>query len=304
MSVPGITPRALAVALYVLTVAVLAAGVALTVGALRSRPAREPMPEALELAPADAVGPAAPEASPTAYLALADSPVFGPPAAPPAPPPAPVRPPVHATVVGTIVRGELSRAIVDTGTSGQRLMRVGDSLEGGRIAEITTAQVVLERDGQRIVLPVRSSGRRPAMRAEAKATAPRAIGLSSAERATPQYEKGGVETGDIDLEDFDAFYADLKDAFLAARAKTGHDAAGEPLGLIFEGVPEGRLLWRMGLRPGDIVTEVNTIPVTSMGELLNAFDKVAAQVRSGDESFIVIDLVRDRRPDALILTIW
>lgn len=301
---PAITPRRLSIALYVLTVAMLATGVALAAGALRSRPPEEPMPAPLDLAQAVLGGPAAQEASPAAYLTLADSPVFGPPAPAPAPPAEPVQMPVKAIVIGTIVRGELSRAIVDVGAGRQRLMRLGDSLEGGSIAEITLSEVILERGGRRIVLPVGSSGRRQLAPATPRTTPPRAIGLSRAERTEPQYEEGSVETGDIDLEDFDAFYSDLKSGFLAARAKTGHDVSGDPLGLIFEGVPERGLLWRMGLRPGDIVMEVNTIPVTSMNDLLNAFDRVAAQVRSEDESFIVIDLVRDQRPDALILTIW
>jgi len=184
---------------------------------------------------------------------------------------------------------------------------VGDTLEGGRIVEITLTGVVLERAGRRITLPVSTSGHARPAPAPAVPTAPappRAVALAPAEPSETDYGGSNIDTGDIELKDFDAFYADMKQGLLGAQVKTAHDVAGKPVGLAFDGVPEGALLWRMGLRPGDIVTDVNDIPVTDMNSLLNAFDKVAAQVRSENEQFIVIDLVRNQKPDVVILTIW
>ena len=307
---PSISPRGLSAGLWALSGVLAVAGAFLLAGAVRARPVEAPLPS-LNLTKAAMTAPAARDASPQVYDALAGAAVFGSSSPPRAAAPEAADASVKATIVGTIVRGAVSRAVVDLGSAGQRLVKVGDSLEGGRVAEITASGVILERDGRQIALPVRSPGRQqpgpaaaPVAAAAPPAAPPRANGLSPAQPNEQKYSAGGVDTGDIDLKDFDGFYGDLKQGFLEVQAKTAHDAGGKPVGLDFDGVPEGKLLWRMGLRAGDIVTEVNTIPVTDMNSLLNAFDKVAAQVRGGNESFIVIDLVRNQKPDAVILTIW
>ncbi len=306
----SVTPRRLSVALYVLTLALLAGGVALASGALRSTGPEAPLTASLALPAASQAGPASRAVSVDVYEALAASPVFDEtPALAAAPAPQAIAPetPLNAVVVGTIVRGDLSRAIVEVGGAGQKLLGVGDALEGGRVAEITLTGVVLERGGRRITLPVSPSGharQAPAPVREPALTPPRAVALAPAEPAEPEYGGSDIETGDIELKDFDAFYADMKKNLLDTRVKTAHDVAGKPVGLGFDDVPEGALIWRMGLRPGDIVTDVNGIPVSDMNSLLNAFDKVAAQVRDENEPFIVIDLVRNQKPDVVILTIW
>ena len=303
----SITPRGLSIGLWVLAAALAAAGGFFTAGAVRTRPTEGPLASA-DLTSVAQAAPAAREASLEVYQALAEAAVFG--AAAPSPAAAPVATDVTmtASVVGTIVHGELSRAIVDVGAGGQKLVRVGDALEGGHVTKITSSEVILERDGREISMPVRAHNRprtAPAVVAVAPPVAPpRVIGLTPAEPAEQPRTEGSLETGDIELKDFDTFYNDLKQGLLAAKVKPVLDAAGKPLGIAFDAVPEGKVLWRMGMRPGDIVTEVNTIPAADMNSLLNTFDKVAAQVRSGDESFIVIDRVRDQKPDAVILTIW
>ncbi len=308
----SVTPRRLSIGLYVLTLALLAGGGALAAGALRSSGPQAPLKASLTLPPASQAGPASGGASVDVYQALAASPVFGTPPAPAAPPAqqqAAPETPVNAVVVGVFLVGKAYRAVVEVGSTGQKLLKVGDPLGGGRIAEITLTEVVLERNGRRITLPVSPSGRaRPAPAPVRVPAAPqRSVALRPAEPAgSAESDYGGtnIDTGDIELKDFDSFYSGLKSGLLGAKAKTTHDVAGKPVGLAFDDVPRGALLWRMGLRPGDIVTDVNDIPVTDMNSLLNAFDKVAAKVRSEDESFIVVDLVRDQKPDAVILTIW
>jgi type II secretory pathway component PulC len=312
MAVPSlsVSPRQLSAGLYVLA-AVLIAGMAVFGARALGRPA-EPAPQfaSLDLRPAAQRAPAAPAVPLQVYQALAASPVFGTPSArPAAAAAAPTQaPPISAVVVGVLMSGGRSRAVVETGPGGQKLVSVGDSLAGGRVVEIGLTEVVVERDGGRITLPVRRSGHAPppaaASSAPAAAVSAPSVALGAAAPAEAPDAQTDIDSGDIQLEDFGVFYDAVKKALLAATAKTAHDVADKPVGVAFSDLLEGTLLYRTGLRTGDIVTAVNDIPVTDMNSLLNAFDKVAADVRSQAESFIVIDVVRDQKPDAVILTIW
>jgi len=248
--------------------------------------------------------PVQPRLPASAYQAIAENPVFG-----PAPPRSAgtsgseLR--VDACVVGTIVQGSRALAIVEMGPSGQKLLRVGDALDGGRIVEITRAGLVLRKSGQDIDVPVTSSRRRRRVGASA-AAAPVARAVAV---APPRVKEGGKkeseqEKADIDLEELDSFVATLKESAGETTAHTAHDVGGEPIGLLLDKVPEGSMLRRIGLLPGDLITEVNTIPVSSLDGLTSAFDKVVEEVKREEECFIVIEMVREQKPDALILTIW
>ncbi len=144
----SITPRRLSIGLYALTLAVLAGGGVLAAGALRSGGPQAPLTASLSLPAASQAGPAAGWGvrgrlpGPGRLPGLRHSPAAG--AAPVQQPAAPETP-VNAVVVGIIMRGNVFRAVVEVGSTGQKLLRVGDPLDGGRIAEITITEVVLER---------------------------------------------------------------------------------------------------------------------------------------------------------------
>ncbi|KPK62041.1 MAG: hypothetical protein AMK73_06935 [Planctomycetes bacterium SM23_32] len=165
---------------------------------------------------------------------------------------------------------------------------------------VTREGVVLDQGGRRVELPVA-----PSKRARPTAVAPlRAVAVAAQPVETAGPAQGAAELADIDLEEFDAFIEDLRQNIGDVSGSPAHDAAGEPVGLVLDRIPEGNMLRRMGLRPGDALTQVNMMAVTDMDALIAAFDKVAEDVLAENELFIVIELVRDQKPDTIILSIW
>jgi type II secretory pathway component PulC len=240
----------------------------------------------------------------SAYLSMARNPLFG------APPPAQeperkeVNLKVEAAVVGTIIHGDFSAAIVERPNGGQDSLRVGDSLEGGKVVEITSEGLILERQGRRILVPKRSSpGGGQGGAAQQQQASPRLISVGASPSA-PESKEPKAELADIEFEEFDAFLERLKEGAESVTAKPAHDAGGNPTGLVFQSVPEDSVFAAMGLKDGDIVTAVNDIPVTERRELTGAFEEVATGIKRGEEVFIIIDLIRDQKADTIIQTIW
>jgi len=238
------------------------------------------------------------------YLSMARDPLFG------APPPSKeseekIDLNVEAAVVGTIIHGDFSAAIIERGSGGQDSLRVGDSLEGGKVVEITSEGLILQRQGRRILVPKRSSpgGGRGGGPAPQHQAAPRLISVG-APASAPQPAQQKPELADIEFEEFDAFLDRLKKGAESVTAKPAHDAGGNATGLVFQSVPEDSVFAAVGLEDGDIVTAVNDIPVTQRKELISAFEEVASGVRRGEEVFIIIDLIRDQKADTIIQTIW
>jgi type II secretory pathway component PulC len=253
--------------------------------------------DAPELPPVRPAEPAREAPPPRSYVAIAEHPAFGESAERSARP-AQVEVPLNVTVVGTIVQGSRSLAIVETGSGEQKLVRAGESLEGARVISVSRGTVVLDYGGRRVELPVTPSRRaRPA----APAVPPRSVAISTPEPAAPAAE---AELADIDLEDFDAFIEGLKANINDVAGSPAHDAGGRPFGLVLDRIPEDSILRRMGIQPGDVVTEVNMMPISDMESLIEAFDEVARDVLNEDELFIVIEMVREQKPDTIILSIW
>jgi len=299
-----VAPRTLSVVFWVLTVVGLVFCVALAFRLARWRAPVGAVEPLANLTDGGGAAPARPRLPFNAYQAIAENPVFGPPA------PAPTGTSaselqVNACVVGTIVQGARALAIVEMGPSGQELLRVGDALDGGRIVEITRAGLVLRKSGQDIDVPVTPSRRgRRAGASPLPVPVPRAVAVAQARVDDEGGAESEQEKADVDLEELDSFMATLKKNAGETTAHTAHDVAGEPIGLLVDKIPEGSMLRRIGLLPGDLITEVNTIPVTSLDGLTSAFDKVVEDVKREEECFIVIEMVREQKHDALILTIW
>ncbi|MFO8006992.1 MAG: type II secretion system protein N [Candidatus Brocadiia bacterium] len=299
-------PRVLSRLLWVLTAVALGlcALVALRLtGEPPAGPTRAAMPE---FAPATRQPAATEEPEAQAYLPLARNDAFG--AAEPAPArpvrPAASAPAVDLTVVGTIVHGSRAVAIVRA-AGGQRLLRVGDEIQGGRVMDISDRRVVLEVSGRPVEVPITTSREAPPSGTEPAApTRPRAVALAPEEQPEEGETRYEEDVADIELEEFADFAARLQESLEEAALGQAYDVAGEPMGVVLSRLPEQSLLYRIGLRPGDIITEVNALPVRQAQGLRATFESVAEEVQSGEESFVVIDLIREQRSDTVILTIW
>ncbi len=171
--------------------------------------------------------------------------------------------------------------------------------------DIAEGRVVLDVSGRPVEVPITTSREAPPAPAGAAASAPsRAVALAPGgqpEEGETRYEE---DVADIELEQFADFAARLQESLEEAALGQARDVAGEPMGVVLNRLPEQSPLYRIGLRAGDVITEVNALPVREAEELRTNFERVAEEVQSGKESFIVIDLIREQRSDTVILTIW
>lgn len=301
----ALTPEALSRALWLLAGAVLAATALL---AYRSAPGRSAQPDLTPAPAPEAAGEAVQHTSGRPdYLDLARSPLFGERAGPPDGATPQLAPGIESAVVGTVVRGQQSVAIVQKPGGAQELLRVGDVLEGARLVDVGRTSVVLERSGTRFSVPVQRSGQRGAATATARAPAAgerRHARSNDPEEATSEPSADELELGEVDLGEFDEFYGGLRDEVQALSVRRAGDAEGATNGLVAEQVPEGGTLWRMGLRPGDVIIAVNDASVRDAQDLTRGLDRVAEQIRSEEEFFLVFDLRRDGKAEAIIIPIW
>jgi type II secretory pathway component PulC len=72
---------------------------------------------------------------------------------------------------------------------------------------------------------------------------------------------------------------------------------GRPAGLVLTRIPEGTLLSDAGLRPGDVLTHVNDIPIDGMATLIALYPRLQS------ESQIRAVVLRDGRPVNLSVTL-
>ncbi len=244
------------------------------------------------------------------YLAMARNPLFGAPPSEERPTGAGEDLHVEAVVIGTIIHGDFSVAVVESAEGGQKSLRVGDELAGGTVAQITADGLLLERGGRRIPVPKRASEARrrhqqaSASRQETAGQAePRLISIGASEPA-PAAGRQREGLADIEFEDFDAFMDRLMQGVERAEPGPARDAAGNPKGLVFRSVPSGSVFADMGLKDGDVVTDVNGMPVTGHREMMTVFEDVAGRIRNNEEVFIIIDLIREQKPDTIIQTVW
>jgi general secretion pathway protein C len=186
------------------------------------------------------------------------------------------RPDVTAVGIVMSVREEARTAVlISEGRT--RVVGVGDIAFGGRVAAIEAGHVALDFDAERVVLRLEAG---PAPRtAQAPApTTPRA-----AEPATLAMERGeverriGAESGRI----------------LAETTLVPAMDAGRVAGFTIARMPDSTLLSEAGLRAGDVLTEVNGVPIDSLATLIGLWPRLQA------ESAIRAVVVRNGQPVSL-----
>ena len=72
---------------------------------------------------------------------------------------------------------------------------------------------------------------------------------------------------------------------------------GQPVGFTLSRVPDGTLLTDAGVRPGDVLTEINGIRVDSLGTLIGLWPRL-----QGEKELRAV-VLRNGRPTALKVTL-
>lgn len=188
-------------------------------------------------------------------------------------------PPADLAAVGVVVarRPEASIAVLRAGGR-SRVVGVGETAFGGRVAEITAQGVVLEFEGTRSELRLTTAAAplaQPRLPVPTAAAEP-AEGALTMERREVE-RRLALETSRI-----------LAETSLVP-AQNG--------GFAITRMPEGTVLSEAGLRPGDVLTEVNGVAIDSLATLIGLWPRLqnettlrAVVLRGGEPVTLTVSL--------------
>lgn len=197
-----------------------------------------------------------------------------------------------ATVVGVVVsrKPELSSAVVHAGGRA-RVVGIGDSVGGARVLEITPAGVTLLLGGERTLLRLR--GEVAASAAPAFAGA----GIRDAVTLEPPPASGDPGVKTLLRRDVDARLASEIPRILAETTMFPVTEDGRVIGFTLTRLPEGTLLSEVGLRPGDVLLQLNDVSIDSLATLISLWPRLqgAPQLRA--------EVLRAGQPASLVVNI-
>jgi type II secretion system protein C len=190
-------------------------------------------------------------------------------------------PPADLAAIGLVVspRPEASVAILRA-EGRTRVVAVGDSAFGGRVSAIAPGLVTLDFEGQPTQL--RLSGEVSAAPVSLAAAAP-----------APRDDPGQV----MERREVERRLGTEVPRILAETTVLPVTDGGRPAGLVLSRLPEGTLLSDAGLKPGDVLTHVNDVPIDSLATLIALYPRLQS------ESHISATVLRDGHPVTLSVTL-
>jgi general secretion pathway protein C len=195
-------------------------------------------------------------------------------------------PPADLAAVGIVcaLRPDRSVAVLRSGGR-SRVVSVGETAFGGRVAVIAPGRIVLDYDGT--TLELRLPARGPE---EAALSARREPGAARPQPAAPAALS-------LPRRDVERRLSEEIPRILGETALAPVRDEGQVVGMQLTRLPEGSLLTEAGLRPGDVLTSVNGTPVDSMaaliglwGRLQNESELSAVVLRGGQAVTLSISL--------------
>jgi len=192
--------------------------------------------------------------------------------------------PPDLSAVGIVMsaRVEARAAVLQSGGR-TRVVGVGDTAFGGRVAAIESDHVALDFDSGRVRLRlVAGSGAAPAT--AAAVSSPGADESPTPARAMERREverRLGEESGRI----------------LAETTLVPAMDAGRVAGFTITRMPDSTVLTDAGLRAGDVLTEVNGVPIDSLATLIGLWPRLQT------ESAVRAVVLRNGQPVSLSVTL-
>ena len=193
--------------------------------------------------------------------------------------------PADLAVLGVVVPARDEAGVAVLRARGQtRVAGVGESAFGGRVTAIALDRVSLDFDGQPVELRLRPV---------ARAAAPSAASPSPATARTDPRARAMSR---------DEVLRRLSDETPRIMAETSienaTDSDGAARGVALKRLPSGAsLLTDAGLRPGDVLVEINGIPVDSIQTLAGLYARLQG------ESQLTAVVLRDGRPVTLSVSL-
>jgi general secretion pathway protein C len=189
--------------------------------------------------------------------------------------------PSDLAAVGIVMsaRAEARAAVLQAGGR-TRVVGIGDTAFGGRVIAIESDRVAVEFESGRVQLRLVAG----AASAPAIATPPATADTPNPARAMERREierRLGEESGRI----------------LAETTLVPAMDAGRITGFTITRMPESTLLSDAGLRPGDVLTEVNGVPIDSLATLIGLWPRMQT------ETAVRAVVLRHGQPMALSVTL-
>jgi len=163
-----------------------------------------------------------------------------------------------------------------------RIVGVGEAAFGGKVAAIAPGRVTIEFDGEQTVL-----------RLTAGAPLPTRVSFAASDPPSdPTTPARAMERREVERRLGQEVSRILAETTLVPMGE-GPQVAGFTLARI----PEGTLLTDAGLRPGDVLTRINDIPVDSMATLISLWPRLQS------ENTIRAVVLRNGQPISLTVTL-
>lgn len=190
--------------------------------------------------------------------------------------------PPDLALVGVVISPvpERSSAVLHS-ANGSRVVGLGESAFGGRLAAIKPSAVILEFPDGRLklrlgqTLAARPTGEPPERTADSSPSEPGAVTMARA--------------------DVQRRLARELPRILSETALVPVAAGGRVAGFALSRLPDGSLLSDAGLRPGDVLAEINGVPVDSLATLASLYARLqdaaeihAVVLRGGSRVFLTV----------------
>jgi general secretion pathway protein C len=192
--------------------------------------------------------------------------------------------PPDLSAVGIVMSARVeARAAVLRSGGRTRVVGVGDTAFGGRVAAIESDHVAVDYDSGRVRLRL-AAGVETAPAPAATASSPDAEDSPTPARAMDRREverRLGEESGRI----------------LAETTLIPAMDAGRVAGFTIARMPDSTVLTDAGLRAGDVLTEVNGVPIDSLATLIGLWPRLQT------ESAVRAVVLRNGQPVSLSVTL-
>ena len=189
-------------------------------------------------------------------------------------------PPADLAAVGIVASRDSSHSVVLLRSGGRtRVVGIGENAFGGRVAAIAPDSVTVEFEGRR--LDLRLSG-------------DSGSGAAGA-RAAPTATDPGAHV--MTRRDVERRIGEEAPRILAETTLMPAIDAGRVAGFTLTRVPENSLLTEAGLRAGDVLTQINDIPIDSMATLIGLWPKLQGQ------STLTAVVLRNGQPVSLTVSL-
>jgi type II secretion system protein C len=174
-------------------------------------------------------------------------------------------------LLGVVVARSPGRSVAILRSAGRtRVAAVGDSAFGGRLVAVSAGAASLDFAGETVSLRLLANAA-PAP----SAPLPTRASAAAPEDATPPPR--AMERREVDRRLSTEIPRILAETTVVPVMEDGHVS-----GLALTRVPEGTLLTEAGLRPGDVLTEINDTRIDGMGTLIGLWPRLqnASELRA------------------------